>query len=145
MDEERSAGAVVFYRNPRSGSIEYLLLHYEEKHWDFPKGHIEHGEKPIEAMLREVKEETGLDVDPVFGFNEKIDYVFRARYDNNNLKHKVVEFFLASAPKKKVSLSSEHVAYEWLPYKLALERITHENSRRVLKAADTFLRSVYNK
>ncbi|MEM4332403.1 MAG: bis(5'-nucleosyl)-tetraphosphatase [Candidatus Micrarchaeia archaeon] len=145
MDEERSAGAVIFYRNPRDGNIEYLLLHYEEGHWDFPKGHIEKGEKPLDTMFREVKEETGLDVEPVFGFVEKIDYVFRARYDNGNLKHKVVEYFLASAPKKKVSLSKEHIDYKWLPYELALKQLTHDNSRKVLRAADTFLRSIYNK
>ncbi len=145
MDEERSAGAVVFYNNKGNGDLEYLILHYEEKHWDFPKGHIEEGETPVAAMLREVKEETGLDVEPVFGFNEKIEYTFKAIYDDGHLKHKTVEFFIASAPTKKVVLSSEHSDYKWLPYRFAILRITHKNSLNVLKTAHTFLKSLYNK
>jgi len=30
------------------------------KHWDIPKGHSEPGESPLETMLRETKEETGI-------------------------------------------------------------------------------------
>jgi len=48
---ERSAGAVLFYRNL---VIEYLLLRYGAGHWDFPKGEIEPGEKELETVKREV-------------------------------------------------------------------------------------------
>lgn len=34
-----------------------------QTHWDIPKGGIEPGEMPIDACIREVKEETGLDID----------------------------------------------------------------------------------
>jgi len=34
----------------------------DDGYWGFPKGHIEEGEKPIEAALREVSEETGFTV-----------------------------------------------------------------------------------
>lgn len=36
---------------------------YGEDTWSFPGGHLEFGESLIEAAKREVKEETGLDVD----------------------------------------------------------------------------------
>ncbi len=60
MPIEKSAGAVVFYCD--GGKIEYLILqgHRGEKRWGFPKGMIEQGEKPQEADLREIKEETGV-------------------------------------------------------------------------------------
>lgn len=140
MDEERSAGAVVFYNS--KGIIEYLVLHYEEGHWDFPKGHIEEKENVLKAMMREVEEETGLKVNVVFGFNEVTDYVFKAKYDNGRLKHKTVDYFLAEAKTKTVKLSHEHIGYEWLPYEFALERITHSNSRKVLRKAHMFLKSL---
>ncbi len=139
MDEEHSAGAVVFYLNSEP---KYLILHYNEGHWDFPKGHIEEGEDALAAMIREVKEETGLDVDVVFGFSERIDYYFRARYDNHRLKHKIVDYFLAKAPSADVELSHEHMGYEWLEYEHALGKITHANSRNVLKKAHMFLKSL---
>lgn len=139
MDEEHSAGAVVFHRN---SELKYLILHYEEGHWDFPKGHIEEGEDALTAMIREVKEETGLNVDVVFGFKEQIEYFFRARYDNGRLKHKIVEYFLAEAPHREVKLSHEHIGYEWLNYENAMGVITHANSRNVLKKAHMFLKSL---
>ncbi|GAI42981.1 unnamed protein product, partial [marine sediment metagenome] len=43
MPLEKSAGAVIFSRSDKK--IEYLLLHYQAGHWDFPKGNIEKGEK----------------------------------------------------------------------------------------------------
>jgi 8-oxo-dGTP pyrophosphatase MutT (NUDIX family) len=70
--EERSAGALVF-RRTASGPV-YLLLKYPAGHWDFPKGNIEKGETPLDAMHREVREETGLvAVRPLEGFEHLIE------------------------------------------------------------------------
>ena len=54
------AGGVVF-RARRDGSIEYLLAQASGKRheWVLPKGHIEPGETPRVAAVREVREETG--------------------------------------------------------------------------------------
>jgi len=42
----------------------------------FLKGNIEPGETPEATALREVKEETGLDVELVEGFREEVEYVY---------------------------------------------------------------------
>ncbi|MEM0438384.1 MAG: bis(5'-nucleosyl)-tetraphosphatase [Candidatus Micrarchaeia archaeon] len=139
MDEERSAGAVVFYEE--GGKRLYLILRYGEGHWDFPKGHIEDSEDPANAMLREVREETGLSVEPVPGFEYEIEYTFRARYDQNRPKHKKVIFFIARSKSRVVKLSHEHSSYVWLELDKALARVTYENSRGVLRRADAYLRS----
>ena len=57
MKHEKSAGAVVFRKEKEPL---YLLLHYEAKHWDFPKGHVEENESDNETVKREVEEETGI-------------------------------------------------------------------------------------
>lgn len=44
-----------------------LLIHHKKiKTWLQPGGHIEPTENPIEAVIREVKEETGLDITGYF-------------------------------------------------------------------------------
>ena len=57
MDREYSAGGVV----SRAGKV--LLVRVcnlkGEKVWTFPKGHLDEGETPLQAALREVEEETG--------------------------------------------------------------------------------------
>ena len=48
-----------------TGSRELLLCHVTgQRHWDLPKGGIHDGESPLEAALRETREETGLVIDP---------------------------------------------------------------------------------
>lgn len=58
--KEHSAGLLI---KTRKG---YLACHPTMQpkagpHWDIPKGHIETGEDAAAAMLRELREETGLD------------------------------------------------------------------------------------
>ena len=69
MKQERSAGAVVFIKETEPI---YLLLQYEAKHWDFPKGNIEKGETDQETVKREIAEETGIkDIEIIKDFKEK--------------------------------------------------------------------------
>jgi len=132
---EISAGAVVFYDG--GGEVEYLLLLYPGGHWDFPKGNIEAGETPERTALREIKEETGLDVELVPGFKEEIEYFYYR--ERRRIKKRVI-YFLARARSKDVKLSWEHEGYVWLPFGQALARIAFENSRGVLAKAHRFLR-----
>ena len=69
MPKELSAGFIIFQK----GSNKLLVCHPNghpctERHsWDIPKGHIEDGEEPLEAALRELREETGLEhVEDIF-------------------------------------------------------------------------------
>jgi 8-oxo-dGTP pyrophosphatase MutT (NUDIX family) len=54
---KRAAGIVVLRRLPAGWQC-LLLRAY--RNWDFPKGLVEEGEMPLQAALREVREETGL-------------------------------------------------------------------------------------
>ena len=134
--KERSAGAVIFRRN---SDIKYLLLKYGLGHWDFVKGNIEKGEKEKETVIRETKEETGID-DLVFipGFRERITYFYRR---GKELVFKEVVFYLAETRKKDVVLSYEHADYVWLCFEDAINRLTYKNSKEVLKKAHKYLMS----
>jgi ADP-ribose pyrophosphatase YjhB (NUDIX family) len=48
-----------------------LLLKQKNGWWTPPGGHVENGERIIDAARREAKEETGLDVEPVGVFSMK--------------------------------------------------------------------------
>ena len=61
MNYEKSCGAIVFRKF--HGNIELLLIkHANGGHWSFPKGHVEAGETEVETAIREIREETGIEV-----------------------------------------------------------------------------------
>jgi 8-oxo-dGTP pyrophosphatase MutT (NUDIX family) len=135
--EEQSAGVLIFRREGQKRL--YLLLDYG-KHWDYPKGHIEPGETPQAAAWRELKEETGIEseqIRQVPGFGEKITYFFRDK--KKGLVRKSVIFYLAETEADQVTLSHEHVGFEFLPFDLAFTRLTFATARAVLRRAEEFL------
>lgn len=145
MPVEKSAGVVIFRKE--KGKNFYLVLHYPsdtrtpgKDYWDFPKGHIEEKERPDEAAKREVKEETGLtDIKFIEGFKSWIKYFFKK--DSKDV-FKIVTFYLAETKTKEVKISQEHIGYQWLLYEQALEQITFENAKEILKKANNYLKSL---
>ena len=136
MPREISAGMILFRRTPEPN---YLLLHYESGHWDFPKGHIESGEDPEETAKRELQEETGIsEIHILDGYKQALRYFFRQKGIGI---FKVVIFFLAETTQSEVTLSAEHVGFDWLPYDAALARLTFKNSRDLLIMAYEHLRA----
>lgn len=134
MPVEKSAGAVIFRRNDGTN---YLLLHYAGGHWDFVKGIVEEGEEEKVTVLREIKEETGIeDVKFIEGFKESISYFYKRE---KRLFYKEVVFYLVQTKSEEVKLSYEHVGYEWLGYEEAMQRLTYKNARNVLKKAHELL------
>ena len=146
MPKEKSAGAVIY--RIKEDNIYYLLLHYKSKHWDFPKGHIEKGEREEETIKREVEEETGIkDIRIIPGFKEWIKYLFKANYDLKGEEKKkapwifkIVVFYLAETNTEEVNISDEHIGYKWLTYNDALKQLTHRNAKNVIEKADNFLK-----
>lgn len=130
MPHEKSCGAVLFRRVPEPV---YLLLHYPGSHWDFPKGHVEPGEDEEQTTRREMHEETGIAMlVPVAGFRERIEYFYK---HDGKTYHKEVVFCLMETDEESVALSHEHQGYAWLPYEEALERLTFDNAKEILKKA----------
>ena len=141
MPREKSAGAIIFHMKRRKPV--YLLLHYpssskaKKEYWDLPKGHIEEGETEQKTVTREVEEETGLhEVELVDGFRETIHYWFK--FQGKTIS-KTVVFYLGQTKQKKVTISSEHLGYQWLPYEEALKKLTFQNAKDILKKAHDFL------
>lgn len=131
---ERSSGGVIFNKN------KFLLLKYSAGHWSFVKGHIEKGENIKQTFFRETKEETGLkkeNLKLIPDFKEKINYFYKR---NRKTIYKEVVYLLAESNSQKVTLSHEHTDYKWLEYDNALEKVTFDNAKQVLKKAKKTLR-----
>jgi len=135
MKQINSSASVLFRRE--KGKIKYLLLHYTQGHWGFPKGTIEKGENKKQTIRREIKEETDIsEFEFINNFEEKIEYIFRR---DNEIFHKNVTFFLVETKEKKVKLSQEHKAFKWLLFKDAFEQLSYKNTKEILKKADEFI------
>ncbi len=105
-------------RDTQEGMRFLLLRAY--RNWDLPKGRLEAGETPLEAAIREVREETALlDLDFAWG-DESIE---TEPYAGG----KVVRFYVARSVGGAVSLPinptlgrAEHHEFRWVSLDTAL-------------------------
>lgn len=130
---EHSAGAVVV--RVRERGPEFLVIRDRYGHWGLPKGHVEEGEDPLRAALRECAEETGvseLESGPHLG---TIDWRFRR---GGRAIHKFCDFFLLTAPadaEARPQRAEGITGAEWLPAGEAVKRIDYANTRRIAQRA----------
>lgn len=112
-----SAGVVVL-RETSAGPLFLLLRAW--RYWDFPKGAVEPSETALQAAIREVQEETGID-DLEFAWGD----TFRETPPYN--RGKVARYYLARTRQERVVLAAnpvtgvyEHMEYRWLTHGQAL-------------------------
>ena len=132
MINEKSCGAVV-YKFKENGLF-FLVEHMVHGHTSIPKGHMEGNETEEETAIREIREETGLEV--------RLDTVFRhAIYYSPGIGiMKEVVFFAAEAVSGDMrNQECEVISLEWLPYDKAIEVMTYDTDKDVLSHAAVYL------
>ena len=132
IHEEVSAGGVVVRRG--ASAPVFLIIRDSYRNWGFPKGHVEEGEAPGAAALREVAEETGLASLRLVGEIATIDWHFRFR---GRLIHKTCHFFLLETDHETTTPQRDEgiTACRWEPYDRAQALVSYENARAVLDKA----------
>ncbi len=117
-----SAGVVVVHFGA-AAAAQYLLLR-AYKNWDFPKGLVEPGEQPLEAAVREVKEETTLE-NLFFDWGQA--YMDTGPYN----KGKISRYYLARSNDTQVHLPinpelgfPEHQEARWVDLETALNMVS---------------------
>ena len=133
MLHEKSCGAIVYRKY--HGNTEILLIkHIGSGHWSFPKGHVEEGETELETAMREIKEETGIDV--------MLDPTFRelVTYSPKKDTQKVVVYFIAKAkPGSPVPQENEVAEVRWVEINRAAELLVYDNDRCIVNKAKKFI------
>lgn len=134
--EEVSAGGIVFRRD--GARTFFLLIRDPYRNWGFPKGHLEQGEDPAAAAVREVAEETGIGAVELRAPVETIDWTFRFR---GRQIHKVCHFFLMETTERRTAPQSAEgiTACRWATYEQATKMISYDNARAVLQQAQALL------
>jgi len=116
-----SAGVVVVHTT--APAVQYLLLR-AYRNWDFPKGLVEPGEQPLDAAVREVREDTTLE-NLAFAWGQ--DFIDTGPYN----KGKISRYYLARSSETRVHLPinpelgfPEHQEARWVGFETALTMVS---------------------
>ena len=108
--------------DPKDASHERLL-------WSLPKGHIEEGESPEQAAIREVGEETGIKSEIVRSLGV-IDFWFMA---SGKRIHKTVHHFLFTEIGGKLAPQVTEVDdVQWFPIEEIVSKLAYPDERKLI-------------
>lgn len=117
MDRRDSAFAIIL-------QARHILLvkAHDKNNWQLPGGRIEPGETPAQAVIREVKEETGLTA-----------YVGRMTGRYRRQDGTVVRIYAARARGKLAGASEEIAEQRWVRLRDAKDMVSHNTRRRLIE------------
>jgi 8-oxo-dGTP diphosphatase len=120
-DVVRAAGGVICDADGR------VAIVYRPKYddWTFPKGKLEPGESEEEAALREVHEETGLEVD----LGRELGFV---EYTDPKGRPKTVHYWVMSLNGGEFTPNREVSELRWLPLEEAPAQLSYDRDREIL-------------
>ena len=128
IDDGVAYAACIGRRN-RAGRLE----------WCLPKGHLERGETPEQAAVREVAEETGIAAEVIRQLGT-IDYWFTG---DDRRVHKVVHHFLLEAKSGDITTENdpdqEAEEARWIPVASLSRELAFPNERKMAQAAAVLL------
>ena len=137
MQHEKSCGAIVYRKF--HGNIELLLIKNQNGgHWSFPKGHVEGTETEEETAVREVMEETGIQVALDTSFRHVITYAPKKETTKD------VIYFLARALTYDYTPQEEEIAQiKWVEINHATSILSYDNDRQLVTLAKEQIKNSY--
>jgi 8-oxo-dGTP pyrophosphatase MutT (NUDIX family) len=130
---EKSCGAIVIkFEDHR---LYTLVIRQNQGHWGFPKGHVENQETEQETAAREVREETGVEIEFIDSFREQTHYSPRSGV------YKDVTYFLAKPVGGTEKIQEDEVQeMKWMPLVEAVTLLTFDNDSALLRHAIRFIK-----
>ena len=131
MQHEKSCGALVLRRDEEDGTLYILMIrHRPGGHRSFPKGHMERGETEHMTAIREVYEETAVQIRIHSDFRQTVHY-----HPLPGVSKEVVYFLTETKQKEVKPRQGEIAQVEWVPIDRAEASLSHENDKTVFRAA----------
>lgn len=130
----KPAAAVAIMNSKR----ELLMLHRKDnKKWTMPGGTLEFGESMTECALREVKEESGLDVEIRDIIGTYTDPNIRVAYSDGEVRQEFTIVYYGETTNYEVILDNESSQYKWVPLDKLLDLpLADSQRRRILDVLD---------
>jgi 8-oxo-dGTP diphosphatase len=129
-----SAGEILIFEVDTS-----KFLTPDPAHADLPGGRIDRGEDPLEALKREMAEETGITTySDVQLFTAVVSPMLIPVSKTEKVGLALFIYTLKVADNTEVVMSDEHVSYEWVTPQVAAERLEFKFGKDF---ADTLLRA----
>jgi 8-oxo-dGTP pyrophosphatase MutT (NUDIX family) len=129
---EKSCGSIIYKKE--NGNYKFLIAKMKLGHFSFCKGHQEKGENDRQTAIREVKEESNLDIEIIDGFFESISFypkLFTKKY---------VYYFLSKALSFNLKCDDREIdSLYWLSYSDAFDKLTFKNDKGLLEKAYNFM------
>ena len=140
MTYEKSCGFVAYTETDDARL--YLIIRASNNEYGFPKGHMEPGESEYETAARELKEETNVAVQVIDGFRRQIEYELPNK--ENVIKQSI--YFLGKCTSLDFICQEGEVSEVLvLPIEEALKLLSFEDTKKILREADTYLDGISSK
>ena len=121
MKKVKSCGCIVIENN------KVLLIQQKKGNWGFPKGRVEKNESECETAIREVKEETNIDV-IIEDKNKKYIDTYHSKKD----EFKEVVLFLGKRIGGEIKPQENEIKnVEWVDLSEAINRITMKSTKEL--------------
>jgi 8-oxo-dGTP diphosphatase len=133
----RYAVGGVLYRYSAKGALEVLLIKKQAGAWSLPKGHIEYMERNEDALRRELREETGLEV----VVEQTVHQVCYEIIKHGRPCPKIVEYYLVRPVGGTLRPGRDEGIRKvrWFPLNEALTRVENERLLEVIERAALLL------
>ena len=136
-------GVFIVVYNLENKIPEYLILkrtlHW--KGWEFPKGGVERCCSRRKEAIREIKEETGLDIRKLKNHRKKGKYLYPKKLrDRPGIIGQTYKLYSAEVKKAIPQLDKkEHTTFKWMNFQKAKKTLTHDNQKECLQIVQDWL------